>query len=159
MKMLMPLLLCCFLCGCITIVYSKHTLRLPEHSAYHVKASKLVVRMGGDLRAYTSSPLIFHSDGTVTRYRALTYYAPIDTIVESVLSKASQFTGTTPLRISLERFCIEEGAEGARVSVRLSIPNAPASEAVQPLPENYDAATVATALARALSEAYISIIR
>jgi hypothetical protein len=65
--------------------------------------------MAEDLRAY-NVPLFFHADGSVTPYRALQYYAPLEVALKRALEEVTVFSGKRPEKekIVVRDYCIVE---------------------------------------------------
>lgn len=125
------------------------------------------VRMTKELRAY-NTPLRFNADGTVTPYRALTYYAPLELVLERALEDITRFQASEHRQLGIEvrDYCIVESASSAeslqppaaevRVTLVFHLPSkAPVTHAaVLPLPENYTPAIARETFAEALLRAW-----
>lgn len=121
--------------------------------------ASLRLRMAEDLRAY-NAPLHFHADGTVTTFRALRYYAPLELALERALADLTTFQSTAngTLNVEVRDYCLVDTADGMEARVTLVL--MPSGQtpirrsAVQPLPATATTAEVREAFAAALREAY-----
>lgn len=114
-KVLLAISVMALLCGCATTpivkrytVFSAEMMTSKEPLVVS-KASGLRLRMAEDLRAY-NMPLCFHADGTVTPYRAMQYYAPLEVALKRALEDTTLFLGTSPekTKIIVRDYCIVE---------------------------------------------------
>ena len=103
------------LCGCVSTPPAKrYTVFTPDAilslgGPLYSDASGVRVRMAEDLRAY-NVPLFFHADGSVTPYRALQYYAPLEVALKRALEEVTVFSGKRPEKekIVVRDYCIVE---------------------------------------------------
>ncbi len=138
----------------------KYALHLPMEASetLSLPASSLSVHLAQHLRRYTTSPLIYdRATHTVTPYRALVYYAPIDVLLEHLLEAHLSPTVSTPLRLTINEYAIvrdETGASHVQVALVCAGKQVKATTA---LSEAYTPAEVATAFNLALKAALLQL--
>ena len=150
----------CFMFGSATPVrYAVGTPRTPQVEA---DVSGLSVRMADDLRA-AKSPLLFKKDGTVTRVPGLTYYAPVEVVLGRALREMiglSEDRRAPTADLMVTDFCVDATGDAPVARVTLVYRNTGKTVTeTQPLRDPADPAEVRIALAKALTDAAVRVMR
>lgn len=147
------------LVGCSSTVTPKYTVGLEKMEPVEMPCGGLTVRMASDLRSY-SHPLRFKADGTVEQVRSLTYYAPLEVVLERALRDVSSFNPASKQvkQVIVETFAVVEGEDGEFVRVRLR--GYPGNRVVRvdtSTVDTTDVAALRAALAEALYRAFVGL--
>ncbi len=143
--------------GCATAPTPRYTIGLnADTPKVTLPSARLEVRMAEDLRAY-ASPIVYHTDGTITVCNDLRYYAPLELALQRALEDQTAFAGKGIIRIVVRDYCVDLRGDKPVVRVTLAAASGRTATATAPLSADWDSAQLRAAFAQALYEAYQSM--